>query len=89
MARDERGASLVEYLMLVALIAVICIIAVTQFGHDASSKFDYVGTRLGTTTTVCAGQSGDSSGTGDGQNCHTFQDQAMRHCGLRKQPPRS
>lgn len=26
---------------------------------------------------------------GKGQNCHTFQDQAMRHCGLRKQPPKS
>ena len=69
MARDERGATLVEYVLLVAFVAVVCVIAVTQFGHDASSKFDYVGTRLGTTTTVCAGQSGSSSGNGDGNNC--------------------
>ncbi len=24
---------------------------------------------------------------GSGQNCHTFQEQAMKHCGLRKKPP--
>jgi hypothetical protein len=26
---------------------------------------------------------------GWGQNCHTFQEQAMRHCGLRKRPPKT
>jgi hypothetical protein len=26
---------------------------------------------------------------GKGQNCHTFQDQAMKHCRLRKQPPKN
>lgn len=30
--RGERGASLVEYALLVALIAVVCISAVTYFG---------------------------------------------------------
>jgi Flp pilus assembly pilin Flp len=30
--RNERGASLVEYALLVALIAVVCIGAVTYFG---------------------------------------------------------
>jgi pilus assembly protein Flp/PilA len=39
---SERGASLVEYALLVALIAVVCIIAVTFLGHSASSKFDTV-----------------------------------------------
>ena len=29
---DERGASLVEYALLVALIAVVCIVAVTFLG---------------------------------------------------------
>jgi pilus assembly protein Flp/PilA len=40
--RTERGASLVEYALLVALIAVVCIAAVTLLGGNASSKFDSV-----------------------------------------------
>jgi pilus assembly protein Flp/PilA len=40
---DEKGASLVEYALLVALIAVVCIAAVTLLGQNASSKFDSVG----------------------------------------------
>jgi len=44
---DERGASLVEYALLVALIAVVCIVAVTLLGSNASSKFSSVGSSLG------------------------------------------
>ena len=44
--RDERGASLVEYALLVALIAVVCIVAVTLLGNNASSKFSSVGSSL-------------------------------------------
>ena len=43
---DERGASLVEYALLVALIAVVCIVAVTTLGKKASSKFDSVSQSL-------------------------------------------
>jgi pilus assembly protein Flp/PilA len=39
---SERGASLVEYALLVALIAVVCIAAVTMLGDSASSKFSTV-----------------------------------------------
>ena len=39
----ERGASLVEYALLVALIAVVCIVAVTFLGKSAKSKFNTVG----------------------------------------------
>ena len=39
---EERGASLVEYALLVALIAVVCIAAITLLGNNASSKFDSV-----------------------------------------------
>ena len=35
----DRGASLVEYALLVALIAVICIVAVTVLGENASTSF--------------------------------------------------
>ncbi len=41
--QDERGASLVEYALLVALIAVVCIVAVTFLGKEASSTFKQVG----------------------------------------------
>ena len=37
--RDEEGASLVEYVLMVALIAVVCIAAVTLLGQAASAKF--------------------------------------------------
>jgi pilus assembly protein Flp/PilA len=43
---DERGASLVEYALLVALIAVVCIVAITFLGESASSKFDSVGSAI-------------------------------------------
>lgn len=43
---DERGASLVEYALLVALIAVVCIAAVTFLGSSASSKFSKVGSAI-------------------------------------------
>ena len=42
----DRGASLVEYALLVALIAVVCIIAITFLGRSASSKFDSVGSSI-------------------------------------------
>ncbi len=42
-ADSERGASLVEYALLVALIAVVCIAAVTILGNNASNKFSSVG----------------------------------------------
>ena len=48
---DERGASLVEYALLVALIAVACIAAVSFLGGNAKSKFNEVGTAVGTTPT--------------------------------------
>ena len=44
---DEMGASLVEYALLVALIAVVCIAAVTLLGNNASSKFNSVGQSIG------------------------------------------
>jgi pilus assembly protein Flp/PilA len=44
---NERGASLVEYALLVALIAVVCIAAVTTLGKNASSKFTTVGSSIG------------------------------------------
>ena len=44
--KDERAASLVEYALLVALIAMVCIIAVSTLGKQASSKFNSVSAAL-------------------------------------------
>ena len=44
--RDEDGASLVEYALLVALIAVVCILAIQFVGSNASAKFSSVGSNL-------------------------------------------
>jgi len=43
---DERGASLVEYALLVALIAVVCIVAVSLIGSNASNKFSSIGSAI-------------------------------------------
>jgi pilus assembly protein Flp/PilA len=42
----ERGASLVEYALLVALIAVVCIAAVALLGANASTQFSNVGSAI-------------------------------------------
>jgi pilus assembly protein Flp/PilA len=45
-AVDEQGASLVEYALLVALIAVVCIVAIAFLGQSASTKFSGVGSSV-------------------------------------------
>jgi pilus assembly protein Flp/PilA len=45
-AKTDRGASLVEYALLVALIAVVCIVAISILGGAASTKFSDVGASL-------------------------------------------
>ena len=44
--RDEKGASLVEYVLLVALIAVVCIVALQLLGSSASTKLQSVGNSI-------------------------------------------
>ena len=43
---DEEGASLVEYVLMVALIAVVCIAAVTLLGKAASDKFSFTANKI-------------------------------------------
>ncbi len=40
---NERGAALVEYALLLALIAVVCIVALNALGGQAADKFSTVG----------------------------------------------
>jgi pilus assembly protein Flp/PilA len=44
--REEEGAALVEYGMLVGLIAVICVVAVTLLGHEVSDAFSTIAASL-------------------------------------------
>ena len=46
LGRDEKGASLVEYALLVALIAVVCIAAIALIGNSASSKLSTTGASI-------------------------------------------
>jgi pilus assembly protein Flp/PilA len=43
----ERGASMVEYALLVALIAVVCIAAISFLGKAASQSFSTTGSAIG------------------------------------------
>ena len=45
-AKTDRGASLVEYALLVALIAVACIVAITFLGDEATDNFSRVGSSV-------------------------------------------
>ena len=38
--RDESGAQLVEYVLLVTLIAIVCIAGVTSFGSAVASLYN-------------------------------------------------
>ncbi len=40
--KSERGAALVEYALLLALIAVVCIAAISLLGNSAKNKFTSV-----------------------------------------------
>jgi len=44
---EERGATAVEYALMVALIAVVIIAAVTVLGTNANSKFQVVADAVG------------------------------------------
>ena len=44
--RDDEGAALVEYGMLVGLIAVICVVAVTTLGTEVSNAFSNIAAAL-------------------------------------------
>ncbi|MEO0417422.1 MAG: Flp family type IVb pilin [Pseudomonadota bacterium] len=54
LARDEQGATAIEYGLIAALIAVAAIVAMQNLGNSLNSTFSQVSTTL------------DSSGTGTG-----------------------
>jgi Flp pilus assembly pilin Flp len=46
-AKDERGANLVEYVLLLTFIALIVIVVVTKLGGKVSEKFSSASSTLG------------------------------------------
>jgi len=44
--RDQQGAALAEYGLLVALIAVVCVVAVTALGTQISTAFSTIASDL-------------------------------------------
>ena len=47
--KDEEGAALVEYALLIGLIAVVCIVAITSLGVAVSNKLNSACSSLGGT----------------------------------------
>jgi len=47
--KDEEGATMVEYALMVALIAVVCIAVVTTLGSGANTKFKTASDKLSAT----------------------------------------
>jgi pilus assembly protein Flp/PilA len=45
-AHDERGANLVEYILLVAFIAIVVLVAVKALGGQVKGKFNDASTSL-------------------------------------------
>ncbi len=45
--RDEEGQGLVEYALIIALVAVVCVIALTTLGGNVSSTLDSIAGSIG------------------------------------------
>ena len=48
--KREDGPTAVEYAVMLALIIVVCIAAISALGSNASNTFNYVGTKVNTTS---------------------------------------
>lgn len=44
--KDERGQGMAEYGLIIALIAVVCIVAITFLGGQLKDKFEFVGKEI-------------------------------------------
>ena len=46
-ARDQKGASLVEYIILVGVVALLSVVAFQQFGSAVQNKINQEGSSVG------------------------------------------
>ncbi len=44
--KDERGQGMTEYGLIIALIAIVCIVAVTFLGGQLKDKFEFIGKEI-------------------------------------------
>lgn len=51
--RDEEGAAMVEYALLVALIALVAIVGVTTTGTSINAQFTKISCKIATPTAAC------------------------------------
>ena len=51
--REEDGAAMVEYALLVALIALVAIVGVTAMGTSINAQFTKIGCKIMTPTAAC------------------------------------
>lgn len=51
--RDEEGAAMVEYALLVALIALVAIVGVTATGTSINAQFAKISCKIATPTAAC------------------------------------
>jgi pilus assembly protein Flp/PilA len=47
---DESGPTAVEYAVMLALIIVVCIVAITALGTNANNTFSYIDAKIGGTS---------------------------------------
>jgi pilus assembly protein Flp/PilA len=59
--RDEEGASMVEYALLVALIAIVCIVALTGLGQSISNLFATTCNHLSSVNAAASGSAQSAS----------------------------
>jgi pilus assembly protein Flp/PilA len=48
--QNEDGPTAVEYAVMLALIIVVCILAISALGSNVSNTFNYVGNQVSTTS---------------------------------------
>jgi pilus assembly protein Flp/PilA len=58
--RDERGANMVEYLIIVGLVAIAAMFAFKTFGGTVNTKITNQGTTLGAVDDTSSGGGGSS-----------------------------
>ena len=46
-SRTEKGAALVEYALLLALIVIVCLVAMQYFGNSTSASLSNTGSHVG------------------------------------------
>lgn len=47
LVNEEEGATIIEYVLLAALIAVVAVAAITTLGQNVSTKYDTVAGKVG------------------------------------------